>query len=60
MAVTYYKNKNKMKETIEQIKQYLELSDNVYLINLVKQLEIDIKIEILQAEVNQINKFIKK
>jgi len=49
-----------MKETIEQIKQYLELTDNVYLINLVKQLEIDIKIEILQAEVNQINKFIKK
>jgi len=60
MVVTYYKNKNKMKKTIEQIKQYLELSDNVYLINLVKQLEIDIKIEILQAEVNQINKFIKK
>ena len=49
-----------MKETIEQIKQYLELTENVYLINLVKQLEIDIKIEILQAEVNQINKFIKK
>ena len=49
-----------MKQTIEQIKQYLELTDNVYLINLVKQLEIDIKIEILQAEVNQINKFIKK
>ena len=49
-----------MKQTIEQIKQYLELTENVYLINLVKQLEIDIKIEILQAEVNQINKFIKK
>ena len=60
MVATYYKNKNKMKKTIEQIKQYLELTDNVYLINLVEQLEIDIKIEILQAEVNQINKFIKK
>ena len=49
-----------MKETIEQIKQYLELTDNLYLINLVNQLETEIKIEILQAEVNQINKFIKK
>jgi len=45
-----------MKETIEQIKQYLELSDNVYLINLVKRLEIQIDIEILKAEINQIIK----
>ena len=49
-----------MKQTLERIKDYLELGDNIYLLNLVKQLEIDIKIEILQAEVNQINKFIKK
>jgi len=60
MVVTYYKNKNKMKQTLERIKEYLELGDNIYLLNLVKQLEIDIKIEILQAEINQINKFIKK
>ena len=45
-----------MKQTIEQIKQYLELSDNVYLINLVKRLEIQIDIEILKAEINQIIK----
>ena len=45
-----------MKETIEQIKQYLELSDNVYLINLVNRLEIQIDIEILKAEINQIIK----
>ena len=45
-----------MKETIEQIKQYLELTDNVYLINLVKQLELQIDIEILKAEINQIIK----
>jgi hypothetical protein len=49
-----------MKKTLDRIKEYLELGDNIYLLNLVKQLEIDIKIEILQAEVNQINKFIKK
>ena len=45
-----------MKQTIEQIKQYLELSDNVYLINLVKRLEVQIDIEILKAEINQIIK----
>tara|TARA_B100000767_G_C19499242_1_gene423559 strand:+ start:545 stop:685 length:141 start_codon:yes stop_codon:yes gene_type:complete len=45
-----------MKQTIEQIKQYLELSDNVYLINLVNRLEIQIDIEILKAEINQIIK----
>ena len=45
-----------MKQTIEQIKEYLELSDNVYLINLVKRLEIQIDIEILKAEINQIIK----
>ena len=45
-----------MKQTIEQIKEYLELSDNVYLINLVKRLEIEIDIEILRAEINQIIK----
>ena len=49
-----------MKQTLERIKEYLELGDNIYLLNLVKQLEIEIKREILQAEINQINKFIKK
>ena len=45
-----------MKQTIEQIKQYLELSENVYLINLVNRLEIQIDIEILKAEINQVIK----
>ena len=45
-----------MKQTIEQIKEYLELTDNVYLINLVKRLEVQIDIEILKAEINQIIK----
>ena len=47
-----------MEEIMEQIKANLILNDNDHLFDLIDRL--DKKIEILQAEVNQINKFIKK
>jgi len=49
-----------MKETIQQIKELATATENSYLLLKIKQLETEIEIAILDAEINVYNNILKK
>jgi len=49
-----------MKETIQLIKDLAEVTENSYLLLKIKELETEIEIEILDAEIKVYNNILKK